>query len=374
MFDRITEYVGILGEKAAKLVGDDTPKGVTKKPKRNDIKGLFDHHMLSSLLPYETYDEELSLFVNKQSLGFILEASTLIGSSEEIENILSSIITDTLPPTADMQFLLWASPKIEPILNDFYNNRSKNETFAWLAQKRVDYLLSGAKKSLSSSGSLLLRNFRLFITVSMSKKQGDADTQLIGLRDGLESSLKSINMGTYRLNAFEFLSTFSDIIIPTKDLSPTDTRWNELDSLSLQLTNSEWNLQVQPYSLLFSSEHESVDVRCLTIREFPQRATQWKVTENLGQLFNATLQVPCPFLVSFSLRKINQEKAIASTQVTSMNRESIAKSKLAKFKPTINKEYEDWQFVRKRLSEGDSLVKTFYQVTIFSDPKEANAS
>jgi conjugal transfer ATP-binding protein TraC len=334
---------------------------------------MFDHHMLSSLLPYETYDVESSIYVNKKSVGFILETSTLIGSSEEVENILSSVITDTLPSTADMQFLFWASPKIEPILDAFQAIRSKNETFAWLAQKRVDYLKNGAHESLSSFGSLLLRNFRLFITVSMPKKYGDSHAELIGLRDDLESSLKSINMSNKRIDAQEFLSTFSDLIIPTSDLSPSVIRWNELDSLALQLTNPEWKLSVNSDSLIFSSEHEKVDVRCLTVREFPQKATQWKVTENIGQLFNATLQIPCPFLVSFSLRKINQEKAITSTQITSMNRESTAKSPLAKFKPSINKEYEDLQFVRQRLSEGDSLVKTFYQITLFAKPDEANS-
>jgi conjugal transfer ATP-binding protein TraC len=374
MFDRLNEYIEKAGEKIAKVFGDYTPKGVTKTPNRNRVKMMFDHHMLSSLLPYETYDVESSIYINKKSVGFILEVSTLIGSSEEVENILSSIITDTLPPTADMQFLLWASPKIEPILNAFKETRSKNETFAWLAQKRVDYLKKGAHTSLSNFGSLLIRNFRLFISISMPKKYGDSYAELIGLRDDLESSLKSINMSNKRLDAYEFLSTFSDIITPTNDLSPSANQWNELDSLSLQLTNPEWSLNVNSDSLMFSSENEKVGVRCLTVREFPQKATQWKVTENIGQLFNATLQIPCPFLVSFTIRKVNQDKAVASTQITSMNRESTAKSPLAKFKPSINREYEDWQFVRQRLSEGDSLVKTFYQVTLFSKPEEASAN
>ena len=114
-----------------------------------------------------------------------------------------------------------------------------------------------------------------------------------------------------------------------------------------------------------------MEAHCLTVREYPQKVTQWKTTENLGQLFNATLQIPCPFLMSFSLRKTNQEKAFAGAQLQSINRESTAKSPLAKFKPSVNKEYEDWQFVRGRLSEGDAIVKTFYQVILFTKPEEA---
>lgn len=373
MLNKITECLSDMGEKIAKFSGDYTPKGVNKTHKK-EIKNLFDHHMISTLLPYESYDEASALFVNKKSMGFVLEASTLIGSSEEIENILSSTITDTLPHTADMQFLLWASPKIEPLLNAFYEHRSKNETFAWLAQKRVDYLKKGTTESLSSVGSLLLRDFRLFISVSIPKKIGNVDSELISLRDNLESSLKSINMAVKRLNAEEFISVLTDIIVPKNDLSPTDNRWNEYDSLSLQVTDSEWSMQILPNSLMFLSEHEKVDVRCLTVREFPQKATQWKVTENLGRLFNATLQIPCSFVMSFCLRKINQEKAIANTQVSSMNREATAKSPLAKLKPSVNREYEDWHFVKQRLAEGDSLVKTFYQITLFSNPLDANSN
>jgi len=374
MLDRVTEYLNEIIAKFAKLAGDALPKGLVKKPTISMIKNLFDHHMIASLLPYESYDEETSLFVNKKSKGFLLEASTLIGSSEEIENILSSIITDTLPPTADLQFLLWASPKIQPILKSFHSYRSKNDTFGWLADKRIDYLQKGAKTSLSSFGSLLLRNFRLFISVSIPKKQDDCESSLIGLRDDLESSLKSINMANKRINAEEFISTFTDIIVPSSDIAPSDFRWNDLDSIAIQMTDPEWGVKVNPDNLIFSSENETVDVRCLTVREFPQKPTQWKMTENIGQLFNATLQIPCPFVISFSIRKINQEKAITNTQMTSMNRESTAKSPLAKFKPSVNKEYEDWQFVKHRLSEGDSLVKTYYQVVLFSHPDKASSN
>lgn len=373
MFERWVEWKDCLGEKVAKWVGDTSPKGVTQSPDRNKINRLFDHSFLSSLLPYETYDPDTSLYSNKKSIGFMLEGIPLMGSSEEIETILSSILTDILPPTCDLQFLLWASPKIEPVLDAFQKARSKNETFSWLAQKRVDHLRKGAYESLSSFGSHLVRDFRLFIVVSMAKKHADRTSELIGLRDDLTSSLKSINMPTRSIQVTEFLSILSDLMTPSRDLKPTITPWNELDSLSLQLTNPEWCMEVHPHSLLFLSEEEKVDVRCLTVREFPAKATQWKVTENIGQLFNATLQIPCPFLVSFSIRKIDQEKAFTRSQLTVMNRESTAKSPLAKFKPSIAREYEEWEFVRSRLSEGDALVKTFYQVILFAEPTIANA-
>ena len=132
----VTEKVG---HKIASLLGDEILQKMRKTGWQNEARSLFDHHFISELLPYETFDPETGLFMNKKSMGFILETTPLLGSSEEVENILTSVITDILPANVDMQFLVWASPKIAPLLDAFEAARSKNEIFAWLAKKRTDY-------------------------------------------------------------------------------------------------------------------------------------------------------------------------------------------------------------------------------------------
>lgn len=372
MLNRLEELKNNFTEKIATWMGDHQPNGMTKQPDSHTLNKLFHREFLAGLLPYQTYDAETGLFLNNKSMGFMLEATTLLGSSEEVENILSSIITDTLPAGIDLQFLLWASPKVGHIMDAFESERSHNSVSAWLAKKRTDYLKQGAFESLSSFGSFLVRDFRLFIVVSSNKKREEGIGRLMSLRDDIESSLKSINMSTRRMDAEQFIHVLSDVITPSLSLYPNRNRWNELDSLSHQITHPEWQLQVFPDAMLFSSEQEQMEARCLTVRDYPESATQWRVTENIGQLFNATLQIPCPFLVSFSLQKMDQEKSMTQSQITFMNRESNAKSPMAKFKPSVNQEYEEWKFIRDRLSQGDSLVKTFYSVILFSKPEKAN--
>lgn len=373
MIDRLIAISSEWSGKIANVVGDYTPAGLLKSTNKTSVASHYDHHFVSKLMPYETYHPETSLFINKRSAGFILETTPLIGSSEEIENILSSIVTDILPVNADMQFLLIASPKVGNALDAFERARSGNAMFAWLAEKRTDYLKRGAFDSISRHSSLMIRNFRLLISVSVPLAH-DYEGELIGLRDDLQSSLQSINMRSESLNAQDFLSVMSDLITPTRSIYPNQVQWNELDSLALQMTQPEWRMQVKSDSIHFSSDEEAVEACCLTVREFPHKATQWKVTENLGQLFNSTLQIPCPFVVSFTIRKIDNEKSRADSQIKVMSKESTAKSPLAKFKPSVSKEYEDWEFIRGRLSEGDCLVKTFYQVILFAEPNKIHAS
>lgn len=371
MLDKFHE----IAEKVSTYFGEKVEWATSAKaPSANEVDDLFGQYPLHSLFPYEAYDEENKIFINKKSIGFILEASVLTGSTEETENILTSIITDIVPHNSDLQFLYWGSDKIAPILDDFQKERSgKGEIFEWLAEQRTAFLKKGTLNSLSTTGSLILRDFKLYIIFSKPKKNVNTQIEeLVELRNEMVSSLKSIQIHTRDIPIENFLSTLSDLINPSSNPHPTHQPWRHLDPLNQQITDPEHQLQVYPNRLIFGSENENVDVRCFTVKNFPKQMSQWKTSENIGQLFNSTLQVPCPFLISLSLRVQDHEKSIAKSQMKYMDKDSTAKSPLAKFKPNISKEHKDWEYVRGRLADGDRLVKALYQVVAYARPKEAN--
>ena len=145
MLNQISE----IGNKVAHWMGDKTSFGsVPKDADMNRYKESLDFGALNNILHFEGYDRETGIFYNKNSQGFILEASLLLGASEETATILTSIIVDVLPKNADLQFVLWGSDKIGNILDQFEAERSrKGEIFEWLAKKRTDFLKGGAYKS-----------------------------------------------------------------------------------------------------------------------------------------------------------------------------------------------------------------------------------
>jgi conjugal transfer ATP-binding protein TraC len=358
-------------KKHNKLQTIETKKVITRKK----LSAFFEQHSLSGLLHYETFNPESDLFINKKSIGFILEASTLTGASEETVNILSTILTDTLPPNADLQFLLWASDKIGDELTAFEKQRSGHgEIFEWLARKRTDFLKSGTLNSLSKHGSYLIRDFRLFVVVSIPRKNvNDDSADLINIRDDIQSSLKSINIYSEHLAIERFISLMSDLLNPSSSIYPTRQNWNEYDSLSLQLTDPEYHLEVLPNKLVIQSEQEDKpwEIRCFTVKDFPKAMTQWKMTDSIGQMFNNSLQLPCPVLISLNVRVLDHNKTASKAQLNFINKDNKAKSPLAKFIPNIIKEQQDWDFVRERLNDGDKLVKIYYQVIMYSPAHKA---
>lgn len=369
MLNKIVE----LGNKLAKTFGDKTNLGVDSAANGP----LFvEPMMLSGLLHYEAFDPNTNIYINKKSCGFILEVTPLIGASDETVNILSSIITDVLPEGIDLQFLLWGSNKVGDILDRFEKERSnKDEIFEWLAKKRTEFLKQGINNSLVTSGTFLIRNIRLFIIVSCLGKFSDAlSMDFMELRDSITSSLKSINMQSCNLGVEDFLNLMVDLLNPSTSIYSSDQKWNQYDSLSIQMNDPEYKSTVFPSSIHFKNEKETIDVRSLTVREWPSEARLSMMTDSIGQLFNASLQFPCPFVLSFSLRVLNTEKASMKTQYKFMNIDKTARSPLAKFMPLIGKEHQDWNYIRTRLAEGDKLVKAFFQVLIYAPEKLANSA
>ena len=367
-----------VGEKFAGWCNEKIHFGVnTKDDDVENIKKSYDHETLAKFLPYEAYDDENNIFINKGSCGFILEVSPLTGASEETVNILSSIVTDMLPVDTDIHIWLWASDKIGPALDQFENLRAeKGEIYEWLGKKRTDFLKEGAYKSLATGGSFIIRDFRLFIDISKpAKKNEDFVVELIQLRKDLCSSLASINMATKNLEIDQFISVMSDLISPEANVYPTRQHWHDLDSLSQQLTDPERHLVVEPSRLIFDSGvGDEWEARAFTVKDFPKSMTQWKMTESIGQLFNASLQIPCSFVVSFSIRVPGQESSKLKTQFKTMDKEKSAKSSLSKLNPILQKQHEEWDFINKRLLEGDRIVKVYYQVVLYSQADMANNS
>ncbi len=364
------------GQKLAQFLGDRTQFGVKTDPVNvPTVDNIIRYQALNRLLPYESFDPDTGIFHNRGSQGFILEAFPLLGANEETVNILTSLITDVIPATADIQFLLWASPKIGEMLDRFETVRGKSgDIYAWLAKKRTDYLKQGVFESLSTYGNFILRDFRLWITVSEPRKNDqDLRDRLIMLREGIVSSFKSIQATIAPVGVEEFISVMSDLLHPTSSVYPTRTHWNPYDTLSQQLIDPISFIRVYEDKLSLEND-ERFEARCLSIKEYPQSMAQWDMTNAIGKLFNDSLQIPCPFVLSFSIRLVDVEKAGLGAQLQSVSKKKAAQSKNSDWMPKIFKEYEDWTYVNQRLSEGDRLVKTHFQLVVFAKEKDGTSS
>lgn len=134
----------------------------------NKVINLIKKPAFSSFLPYIAFDEDNELFINKNSIGFVIETTPMLGASEEIEQQLTNLFQHTLPKGSNIQFLLLASPRIAPILSIWEQARlAQNELFQKLASKRRQFLEKMASDMNLNQGIYLARAFKVLISFSM---------------------------------------------------------------------------------------------------------------------------------------------------------------------------------------------------------------
>lgn len=171
--------------------------GLTESNHTKPTEALFDNYSLSHYLPDEVYDAEADIYPYKQATHMMFECSTLIGASEETVTLLTSILTDILPPDSVLHALFWASPKIGPMIDEMESLRSQgSEVLNALAKRRSAFYRNGVYRSLTKESHFMLRDFRLFLCVSIPRKNIEDDRLLLTtLREDItkESSLLNLS-------------------------------------------------------------------------------------------------------------------------------------------------------------------------------------
>lgn len=360
-----------LSHKLASWLGEPFDVGThVESPTLAKINEFLQTYALTTLLPYEAYDDESGLYYNRASIGFVLEASPLSGATEETITILNGLIADSLPTGATLQVLLWSSPKIGNPLEAWRAERIHHgPMFEMLANQRVRYLEKGAFCSLIKNDAFLVRNFRLLFSVVMPANV-NVKEELITFRDQLLSTCKSASINSQALSIDGFLSVLRDLINPNSEAQESAAIWNQHMSIAGQVVNPETNLQVTNEALIFN-ENEG-DVRTFTVKDFPKHWAAWGMGDLIGDTYRDTLRIPCPFLINFIIHCPDREKAAQKAAIKGVRADQRANSPLARFIPSVGKVARDWKFANARLEEGDRLVECFYQVVLFAPMGQGN--
>ena len=85
---------------------NDTRPGSFRKTKDAQASLVFDLPSLSTLLPYESIDEDL-IFINKKSIGFGLFAMPVSGANEELVKSMAELLKNKLSRGVDMTVMLY---------------------------------------------------------------------------------------------------------------------------------------------------------------------------------------------------------------------------------------------------------------------------
>ena len=351
---------------------------------------LDDAASFSAWLPYRAYLEDEQVFVNRDSLAFCLELRPQSGADEEMTRILTSLFAAS-PPGTGLQFHLFASPDIRRRLAAYARMRRPDDEvpelatlgrtgrhtnlYRTMARKRVAHYIQGGRRTLLPAQSYLLRDFRLVLSVSIpgSAQELARLDDLLLLRDGARATLHAAGFPSRAWTAADLINWVSALVDPHRSVGDAlPLTYDEGRELRDQVIDRATRMRVRQSAIELSNAADSatIDLRLLSVRSFPPRFALWNMGSLIGDLYQGTLQFPCPFLLTLGVHVLDPEATRNWAYIKAARATTNATSYMARFLPDLQERKADWDIVLKALDDGQQLVDLHHTVALFAPAEE----
>ena len=330
-----------------------------------------------SLLPYQSVDED-DLFINKKTVGFGLHVAPSAGADESLVTSLSELLKNKLPAGVDCTVMLYKHPYLEaPLSRSFSCILKKGGIYSELARMSIKYHLKALKKGYKNTRNVpaQLVDYRCYVFVSRPSTEG-AQKSLTLLRDDWESELKVAGFGFERLEKPDFLSLMRTLVSPKLD----EIAWPEVDISSKDMNEhvacdtsfyevSDMNIDITTSNSMGES-HTTRVINCeVSPNGWPKVPfALWQTPDLFANLINPSQGIPCPFLISMTMRGLSQEKtkALAKRRAKSLTDNSNAIQTF--LNPSMVDEAREWHYVHEEGTKDNvALINTFYNVMLLTD-------
>lgn len=349
----------------ADLLGESSEQDTSvSSPSLQKINEYLKEHSLSSLLPYEMYDPTTQLYHNRGSIGFVLACQPLFGANPEALNVIDTLFKEKLPEHSTFHVLLYASADINPLLNEWKNSRIKRSDVIYekLVDYRIDFMRNGSQQRSFKSEKTVFRDFKM--TIDVTFPPDTEEKRILECKRECIETLSSLQMRVGSMDCEQFIKYFYSLLNPTLSASEEIPAFNLYDSLAPQLIEAGQSLQIKKHALYFDEGAKTA--KTFRITEYPSHWDQWKMGDLIGDTFNHTLRLGCPFLLSFMAYIPSSVKEQARAHAKSLRTSQQANTALIRFLPKLRAINNDWGYALAKLQEGERLIKTSFQITLYA--------
>lgn len=347
---------------------------------------LLDGMSINDLFPYRSYSEEEGLYVNTDSLGFVLYANPTMGLGMKELGVLDGLLAQEHPANTVVQMSIIADPNVEPLYDDWKRGRMVNEgdnkeIYKLWFEERINYLKRGKWNSFFKDQSMLTRDFHLLISYTVPVEKGSDPLEypkgererIVRMREAFVGNLKSAGVHAVPLVPKGLIGIVSGMLNPT-DKSQPELDYNEHDFINDQITSRESALFVGRDGLSLTNNDKNISILPWSVRKFPREWAGFKNTELIGRSMDDVLRIGCPFAITTTVVIPDQlaQKGKVTSKITRATQ--MADSPVSKFVPQWKDRKMDWDFVKKRMDAGSKLLKMSYNITLFAESGKEQAA
>jgi conjugal transfer ATP-binding protein TraC len=354
---RYNEIVNTIKEKTA------TRKMESDKKIIDDYNQLNTPHNISDFLNYGSYDKKIGFFLNDNSYGFALYSTPLTGASENLANRLMGLFSLRFPMSATLSFCLYGCKELKNKFEIWLDRRkyAQNQVCAEIAKRRVNHYLKAINKTLIEGEKLVIRDYRMIISVTFDGKIDDYGRREIEIfKKSFISTLGNFGISTKDMNPDMLIDFCDEIFNRQSGLKNTNYKHNPYTPIKKQISGPDTRILIDKDGMSFNR----TIVRGLTVKEYPTEASLAQAMDLIGDIVNDNAQISSQFLYCTNIWFPNI--SALKNQISAKSARAIqnAESPMAKWVPDFKAKAEDWRKVSSILSDGQGLC--YFNQAFFS--------
>lgn len=294
--------MGAIYDAMAWVFGGGGKGGLTHK----DLAKSTERDKFSSYLPWVAYDDEEKLYWNvDETVGYAWELSPLYFSGESTIRTIEGISRIPVNDSAVVQFIFYADPKIDPLLERFKALKVRNNDVIKEGAHRIaEYYREGAS-GLSNLGGIPLRDFRCFCTVKMDKKEAEKIV-MKSLHGSIEEILRGSGLAPRPLEATELIDWMRRLM--NVNPSTNNSAYDDYSPIRRQVL-----LGTQVKRTFKTVTFDNRHFRCMTPKSWPREVSAVQINKLFGGIKGLPSdpdQIRSPFLMTLNIVMADQKQRI----------------------------------------------------------------
>lgn len=326
---------------------------------------------IRDLIPFKYYDSDSGLFINDNSIGFIIETQPLIGANEQLVESFNRILQSNIPREHYLQVSLLGSKAIKNIVDFGLKDFEWKGEFANECNRVTrNYYLSAAEDTFPNRANhpLTLREYRLFFSYTMPVKSFN-DTYIIKVKDVRRSFISALNSnGMYsEIATVESVCGLLREIINFQYDKLTEYERSYLDDKDIanQVVNPSTSYLVKPSHILISSideQGETHNTRSVSfhLSENPGEHFLWQNGNIISDLLQVERGITSPFIFTMILNTEEQTSSTNEANRKFFDLEKKANGGFSRFIPSVKREFQEWESLRNSLLNGQSSLSNYF--------------
>ncbi len=335
---------------------------------------------LSSLLPHGNFDFDSGLFSlstkeRRECVGFCLEVRPQTGADDGIAALIDDLIS-SLPEQACMQVSLYADPDIERILSDYAELRGRGPSaiHAELARRRcAEFRHAPVFREIPG---YLLRDFRLFISVTLDGPLTDrgAKERISRVRDAVKGSLRSAYFPFADLGACDLAALLGALLSPLRPPCP-DSAKVDVGVVRDMVAIGDVVYHVEEDCITAHHAAADMSIAVMSVGAYPPEVQLHEMGGVIGDFSHESLSYESPFLVTMSLRMCDYEQSRQVADLRTARAVQNSSSPMARLMPGhYERQRDDWALVGNVLKRGGMMVHLAHHVVLFAQPGRVTAA